>query len=113
MNTMKRALRLGFETCKLVPRRRFTLHGLYQCRSIATHTFSHYASALSVLPTNVNTSSAEFKENTAEFGAVMDGMRALHQSIESGGSPKAREKHIARGKMLPREYVPEFSISVY
>ena len=32
-------------------------------------------------------------------------MEALHKKIEGGGSAKAREKHIARGKMLPREYV--------
>ena len=32
-------------------------------------------------------------------------MQELHKKIEEGGSAKAREKHIARGKMLPREYV--------
>lgn len=76
-----------------------------QSRSIATHTFSHHASALSVLPTNVDTSSADFKENAAQFGELLANMRELHQKIEQGGAQKAREKHVARGKMLPREYV--------
>ena len=76
-----------------------------QYRRIATHTLNHHASALSVIPTEIDKSSKEFKENALQFGEAMDRLRKLHQKIEGGGSPKAREKHIARGKMLPREYV--------
>ncbi len=36
---------------------------------------------------------------------VMAHLQELHQKIELGGSAKARDKHIARGKILPREYV--------
>ena len=36
---------------------------------------------------------------------VIARMQELHKRIEGGGSAKAKEKHIARGKMLPREYV--------
>ncbi|MCJ1482011.1 hypothetical protein MMC06_002173 [Schaereria dolodes] len=32
-------------------------------------------------------------------------MNEMHAKIEDGGSTKAREKHIARGKMLPRERI--------
>ena len=39
------------------------------------------------------------------MGEVMAQMQELHKTIEGGGSAKAKEKHIARGKMLPREYV--------
>jgi len=39
------------------------------------------------------------------MGEVTARMQELHQRVESGGPAKAREKHIARGKMLPREYV--------
>ena len=39
------------------------------------------------------------------MGEVMARMQELHKKIQEGGSAKAREKHIARGKMLPREYV--------
>ncbi len=39
------------------------------------------------------------------MGEVMARMQELHKKIEGGGSAKARDKHIARGKMLPREYV--------
>jgi len=37
------------------------------------------------------------------MGEAMARMRELHQKIEGGGPARAREKHIARGKMLPRE----------
>ncbi|MCJ1421861.1 Methylcrotonoyl-CoA carboxylase beta chain, mitochondrial [Xylographa parallela] len=32
-------------------------------------------------------------------------MTELHAKIEVGGPPKARDKHIARGKMLPRDRI--------
>ena len=76
-----------------------------QTRPIATHTHDHHASAISILPSNVDKSSADFKENAAQMGELTTRMRELHQRIENGGPAKARDKHIARGKMLPREYV--------
>lgn len=77
-------------------------------RSIATHTFSHHASLLSIIPTKIDTASAEFRGNAARYEELMANMQELHQKIERGGPEKAREKHIARGKMLPREYVLVF-----
>lgn len=74
-------------------------------RSIATHTYAHHASAISVLPTNVDVSSSQYKQNAQEMGEVMARMNELHAKIEGGGPQKARDKHVARGKMLPREYV--------
>ena len=76
-------------------------------RSIASYTYSHHAAAISVLPTKVDVSSAEYKKNAQQMGEVMRKMTELHAKIEVGGHPKARDKHIARGKMLPREYVPK------
>ncbi len=95
-------MRLGLLTYRRLSRHK----PIYQhSRVIAAHKFSHYASALSVLPTRVDTSAVEFKDNAARFGELMARMRKLHETIERGGPQKAREKHIARGKMLPREYV--------
>ena len=74
-------------------------------RSIATHPYSHHAHALSTLPTSVDTSSTDFKDNARQFEDVMVRLQELHSRIEQGGPEKARQKHIARGKMLPREYV--------
>ncbi|QSS53371.1 methylcrotonoyl-CoA carboxylase subunit beta [Histoplasma capsulatum var. duboisii H88] len=74
-------------------------------RSIANYTHTHQASAISVLPTSVDTSSADFKENAAQMDELLAKMADLHSTIAKGGPPKAKEKHIARGKLLPRDRV--------
>ncbi len=38
----------------------------------------------------------------------MSQMEDLHRKIEKGGTQKARERHIAKGKMLVREYEGDF-----
>ncbi|OCK85635.1 carboxyl transferase [Lepidopterella palustris CBS 459.81] len=77
-----------------------------QClRSVATHTHSQHAEAISILPTAVDTSSAEFKENKRQMDELMTKITGLHKKIALGGSEKAREKHVKRGKMLPRDRV--------
>ncbi|EEQ89082.2 3-methylcrotonyl-CoA carboxylase beta subunit [Blastomyces dermatitidis ER-3] len=74
-------------------------------RSISNYTHSHQSSAISVLPTSVDTSSADFKENAAQMDELLAKMTDLHSKIAKGGPTKAQEKHIARGKMLPRDRV--------
>ncbi|KAL4941581.1 hypothetical protein BDV06DRAFT_194108 [Aspergillus oleicola] len=74
-------------------------------RSIANYTHSHHASAISVLPTAVDTSSPDFRENAQQMQEVLDQMNSLHSTIAQGGPQKAKDKHIARGKMLPRDRV--------
>jgi 3-methylcrotonyl-CoA carboxylase beta subunit len=102
---MRPLLRLGLNTLRQSYRRISIVQRKNPNRSIATHTFSHHASAISVLPTKIDTSSNEYKDNASKFGEIMAHMQRLHEQIHEGGPPKAREKHIARGKMLPREYV--------
>jgi len=76
---------------------------LYPTRAIATHTHPHQAAAVSILQTTVDRNSAEFKENEAQMQELLDQMSELHAKISLGGNQKARDKHISRGKMLPRE----------
>ena len=72
-------------------------------RGIATHLHDHHAKLLSILPTNVDKSSKDYKENAAQMQKLTGRMHELHNRIGEGGPAKAREKHISRGKMLPRE----------
>ncbi|KAL8884141.1 MAG: hypothetical protein Q9215_007742 [Flavoplaca cf. flavocitrina] len=72
-------------------------------RTIATHAYSHHAKQLSILPTNVDSSSPTFRDNATNFNALMSRMEDLHRKIERGGTEKAREKHLAKGKMLVRD----------
>ncbi|KAL2013662.1 hypothetical protein VTN00DRAFT_1187 [Thermoascus crustaceus] len=74
-------------------------------RSIANYTHPHHVSAISVLSSAVDTSSPEFQENTRQMNELLEKMSSLHAKIAQGGPQKAKEKHIARGKMLPRDRV--------
>jgi 3-methylcrotonyl-CoA carboxylase beta subunit len=77
-----------------------------QCtRSIAHYTHPHQASAISVLPTAVDKSSQDFQENEKQMKEVMTRMTELHHKFAEGGPQKAKDKHVARGKMLPRDRV--------
>lgn len=74
-------------------------------RAIASYTHPHHASAISVLPTAVDASSREFRENDQQMKELVDRMIDMHSNIAQGGPQKAKDKHIARGKMLPRDRV--------
>lgn len=76
-----------------------------QSRAVANLTPPHQAAAISRLQTNVDPSSDEYKENQEHMSAVMSRMQELSQKIQRGGPEKAREKHLARKKMLPRDRV--------
>ncbi|EEY15522.1 methylcrotonoyl-CoA carboxylase beta chain [Verticillium alfalfae VaMs.102] len=76
-----------------------------QTRGVATFTPPHQASAISLVQTNVDPSSDEFRENEQGMAEVMARMQTLTTRIHRGGSDKAREKHLARNKMLPRDRV--------
>ncbi|MCJ1433493.1 Methylcrotonoyl-CoA carboxylase beta chain, mitochondrial [Xylographa pallens] len=101
-------LKFGFSRCSRVSRdtdvRSFNGQRCPK-RSIASYTYSHHAAAISVLQTKVDVSSTEYKNNAQQMGEVMQKMTELHAKIEVGGPPKARDKHIARGKMLPRDRI--------
>lgn len=58
-----------------------------------------------VLPTQVQPDSDAFRANAAHNRALAEKLRADVAKAALGGSEKAREKHTARGKLLPRERV--------
>ena len=58
-----------------------------------------------VLTTQLNPRSAEFLANTEAMQRVVSDLRQTIDTIELGGPEAARQKHIARGKLLPRERV--------
>ncbi|KAI9812790.1 MAG: Methylcrotonoyl-CoA carboxylase beta chain, mitochondrial [Pycnora praestabilis] len=74
-------------------------------RTMAYYTSTHQTKAISVLPTSVDTSSSEFQENAQQMDKVMAELTQLHERINEGGPHKAREKHVARGKMLARDRI--------
>ncbi|MFZ2628943.1 MAG: carboxyl transferase domain-containing protein [Rugosibacter sp.] len=60
---------------------------------------------MSVIKSGLNTRSAEFKANAAAMGALVDDLREKSALAIRGGSDEARAKHLARGKLLPRERI--------
>jgi 3-methylcrotonyl-CoA carboxylase beta subunit len=60
---------------------------------------------MSVLTTAIDTRSKEFRENARTMEALVDDLRAKVAAVREGGGAKARERHVGRGKMLPRERV--------
>ncbi len=58
-----------------------------------------------VLPTKINPDSPAFRDNSAHMQSLVDDLREKVGVIAQGGSERAREKHLARGKLLPRERI--------
>ena len=60
---------------------------------------------MSQIISKINTSSAEFLENKKAMDALVFDLREKVKKIALGGPEKSRNRHIARGKLLPRERV--------
>ena len=60
---------------------------------------------MSVLQTQLNNRSAEFLANAAALQVVVDDLRVQLEKSAAGGGEKAKAKHVARGKLPPRERV--------
>ena len=53
----------------------------------------------------IDKNSAEFRANAAQMRALCEELRARRAEAAQGGSARARERHVGRGKLLPRERV--------
>jgi 3-methylcrotonyl-CoA carboxylase beta subunit len=58
-----------------------------------------------VLESKVDRRSAEFAANEAAMRGLVDELRARQAKVALGGGDAARAKHVARGKLLPRDRV--------
>ena len=60
---------------------------------------------MQALKTQIDPRSAEFKANAEALRTVVEDLRAQSARAALGGGEAARAKHVARGKLLPRERV--------
>lgn len=60
---------------------------------------------MSVLKSDLNTRSDAFRTNAAQMTALVEDLKEKVATIKQGGGEKARDKHLSRGKLLPRERV--------
>ena len=57
------------------------------------------------LSTKINPDSPSFQNNYVHMQGLVDDLREKVSTIAQGGSERARQKHLARGKLLPRERI--------
>ena len=57
------------------------------------------------LVSHINVASDTFRENRAAMEVLVTGLAAKRAEAAVGGSDRARERHVARGKLLPRDRV--------
>lgn len=60
---------------------------------------------MAILQTKIKKDGAGFRENLAALQKQIDDLRKQLATIVLGGPEKSREKHTARGKLLPRERI--------
>ena len=60
---------------------------------------------MTLLKSAIDTRSEEYGRNQAAHRALVEDLRARVAHIKQGGGEPARDKHLARGKLLPRERV--------
>ncbi|RKF64767.1 putative methylcrotonoyl-CoA carboxylase beta chain, mitochondrial [Erysiphe neolycopersici] len=86
--------------------RNFTHNIFHQVfRSVATYCPPHHAAAISVLTSDIDKSSECFQANARQMKKVVDDLGHLVEKVHLGGPIHARQKHIARKKMLPRDRI--------
>jgi 3-methylcrotonyl-CoA carboxylase beta subunit len=60
---------------------------------------------LAILSSAIDTGNAEFRANAEKMRALTAELQARRAEAALGGSEKSRQRHAARGKLLPRERV--------
>jgi 3-methylcrotonyl-CoA carboxylase beta subunit len=60
---------------------------------------------MSVIQSKINTRSEEFRANAAAMESLVADLQAKATAVALGGGEAARDKHLARGKLLPRDRV--------
>jgi 3-methylcrotonyl-CoA carboxylase beta subunit len=58
-----------------------------------------------VLNSSISTRDPTFLENAAQMQGLVDDLKKRLNTIALGGGPGPREKHLARGKLLPRDRI--------
>ena len=62
---------------------------------------------MAVLSSAISPRSDTYRTNTAAMATAIGSIQDAAQSIMQGGNHKAREKHLSRVKILPRERVDQ------
>src|SRR5690349_17831592 len=58
-----------------------------------------------IIESRIDAKSADFRGNAARLSELVADLRLQLTRAADGGGEKAREKHVSRGKLLPRERI--------
>ncbi|PLX80625.1 MAG: methylcrotonoyl-CoA carboxylase [Desulfuromonas sp.] len=62
---------------------------------------------MTILNSSIDKNSDDFRGNQRAMQLLIDDLEARVAQIKQGGGEKARDKHVSRGKLLPRERIRE------
>ncbi|PHV13214.1 carboxyl transferase domain-containing protein [Chitinimonas sp. BJB300] len=62
---------------------------------------------MNILPSTINPKSAQFQTNYNAMRVLVEDLRTKAAAVEQGGGDVARQRHTARGKLLPRDRVAQ------
>jgi len=60
---------------------------------------------LAILSSSIDKNAVEFRANAERMRALVSELQARRAEAALGGSERARERHVSRGKLLPRDRV--------
>ncbi|OZG73382.1 methylcrotonoyl-CoA carboxylase [Hahella sp. CCB-MM4] len=60
---------------------------------------------MAIIESKIDTAGEEFQKRQEHMAGLVDNLQTLVATIELGGGEKARERHLAKGKLLPRERI--------
>src|SRR5262249_47333933 len=60
---------------------------------------------MAILASRIDTAAREFRANTERMRALVAELAQRRAEAAAGGPARARERHLARGKLLPRDRV--------
>jgi len=60
---------------------------------------------MSVIKSKLSTAEPEFRRNREDMEALVADLRERVQAVKAGGGERARARHVARGKLLPRDRI--------
>ena len=60
---------------------------------------------MSILKSQINRNAPDYAANCAAMQALVSELRALLAQVAEGGGAKAKERHLSRGKLLPRQRI--------
>ena len=80
-------------------------HNCHCVPSSTKATFVYWEETLAILSSSIDNNTAEFRANAERMRSLVSELRARRAEAALGGSERARERHVSRGKLLPRDRV--------